>query len=155
MGRPFRVLPKLPNISEPIGYMGREPIFLTDDWREYFEFDNQMVVFAGEDHVKTARDGVDSLSTDYYTKAQSDNLLSAKASTSHTHAATDVTSGTFADARIPSLAISKISGLQTALNSKVSATSLADLNQTISDPPTQSEVQAISDKIDAILAVLR
>jgi len=31
----------------------------------------------------------------------------------------------------------------------------ADLNQTISDPPTQAEVQAISDKIDALLAKLR
>lgn len=40
------------------------------------------------------------------------------AATSHTHAAGDVTSGTFADARIPTLAISKISGLQTELNGK-------------------------------------
>lgn len=31
----------------------------------------------------------------------------------------------------------------------------ADLSQTISDPPTQAEVQAISDKIDALLAKLR
>jgi hypothetical protein len=31
----------------------------------------------------------------------------------------------------------------------------ADLNQTISDPPTQAEVQAISDKIDALLAKFR
>jgi hypothetical protein len=31
----------------------------------------------------------------------------------------------------------------------------ADLNQTISDPPTQAEVQAISDKVDALLAKLR
>lgn len=31
---------------------------------------------------------------------------------SHTHAAGDVTSGTFAAARVPSLAISKITGLQ-------------------------------------------
>ena len=31
----------------------------------------------------------------------------------------------------------------------------ADLNQTISDPPTQAEVQAISDKVDSILAKLR
>ena len=31
----------------------------------------------------------------------------------------------------------------------------ADLNQTITDPPTQAEVQAISDKIDALLAKLR
>jgi hypothetical protein len=32
---------------------------------------------------------------------------------------------------------------------------IADLNQTISDPPTQAEVQAISDKIDVILATMR
>lgn len=31
----------------------------------------------------------------------------------------------------------------------------ADLSQTISDPPTQAEVQAISDKIDALLTKLR
>lgn len=30
-----------------------------------------------------------------------------------------------------------------------------DLDQTISDPPTQAEVQAISDKIDEILAAAR
>jgi hypothetical protein len=35
------------------------------------------------------------------------------------------------------------------------AAAVADLGQTISDPPTQSEVQAISDKIDALLAALR
>lgn len=29
---------------------------------------------------------------------------------------------------------------------------IADLNQTISNPPTQAEVQAISDKVDEILA---
>lgn len=32
---------------------------------------------------------------------------------------------------------------------------IADLNQTISDPPTQTEVQAISDKVDAMLGALR
>ena len=32
---------------------------------------------------------------------------------------------------------------------------ISDLNQTISDPPTQAEVQAISDKVDAILDALR
>lgn len=32
---------------------------------------------------------------------------------------------------------------------------ITDLAQTISDPPTQAEVQAISDKVDAILAALR
>jgi hypothetical protein len=32
---------------------------------------------------------------------------------------------------------------------------IADLNQTISNPPTQAEVQALSDKVDALLAALR
>ncbi|MGI9485411.1 MAG: hypothetical protein ACR2RF_05925 [Geminicoccaceae bacterium] len=32
---------------------------------------------------------------------------------------------------------------------------VADLNQTISNPPTQAEVQAISDKIDEFLAAQR
>lgn len=32
------------------------------------------------------------------------------------------------------------------------AAAVADLNQTISDPPTQAEVQAISDKVDELLA---
>jgi hypothetical protein len=32
---------------------------------------------------------------------------------------------------------------------------ISNLNQTISDPPTQAEVQAISDKIDIILSALR
>jgi len=34
-------------------------------------------------------------------------------------------------------------------------TAVADLSQTISNPPTQAEVQDISDKIDALLAVMR
>ncbi len=41
------------------------------------------------------------------------------AATTHTHAAADVTSGTFAAARIPNLAISKVTGLQASLDSKV------------------------------------
>lgn len=40
------------------------------------------------------------------------------APSSHTHAAADITSGTLADARIPSLAISKTTGLQAALDAK-------------------------------------
>lgn len=34
-------------------------------------------------------------------------------------------------------------------------TAVADLDQTISDPPTQAEVQALSDKVDELLAALR
>lgn len=35
------------------------------------------------------------------------------------------------------------------------ASALADLNLTASNPPTQAEVQAVSDKVDALLAKLR
>ena len=34
-------------------------------------------------------------------------------------------------------------------------TAIADLGQTISATPTQAEIQAISDKVDSILAALR
>lgn len=43
------------------------------------------------------------------------------APSAHTHAAADITAGTFADARIPELAMAKISGLQTALDGKASS----------------------------------
>lgn len=43
---------------------------------------------------------------------------------SHTHAASAVTSGTFEAARIPTLSISKISGLQSELNSKLESSDL-------------------------------
>lgn len=46
----------------------------------------------------------------------------SKANASHNHSAANITSGTLADARIPTLAISKISGLQTALDNTVSVT---------------------------------
>lgn len=135
MSRQFAVTPQIPNIGEPIAYMGGDPVFLTDVWRQYFEQDNLAVTFGGADLVKQANDGVEAINTDYYTRAQSDaifatisttytqsqvnSLLSGKANTSHTHSADAVTSGTFADARIPSLAISKTTGLQAALDSKV------------------------------------
>ena len=44
------------------------------------------------------------------------------APSAHAHAASDITSGTFSDARIPTLAISKTSGLQDALNAKANLT---------------------------------
>lgn len=43
----------------------------------------------------------------------------------------------------------------TSLGTVKQAVAVADLNQTISNPPTQTEVQAISDKVDALLAALR
>lgn len=39
--------------------------------------------------------------------------------------------------------------------SNAQAAAVADLGQTISDPPTQAEVQAISDKVDELLAAMR
>lgn len=48
------------------------------------------------------------------------------ASASHTHAASDVVSGTLDDARIPTLAISKTSGLQAALDGKAPTTHVHD-----------------------------
>ncbi|MBI1335831.1 MAG: hypothetical protein GC164_02585 [Phycisphaera sp.] len=42
-----------------------------------------------------------------------------------------------------------------SLLSHQKATAIADLSLTVSNPPTQSEVQAISDKVDAILSALR
>lgn len=40
-------------------------------------------------------------------------------------------------------------------DSPTAGSAIADLNQTISGTYSQSEVQAISDKVDAILAALR
>lgn len=48
-------------------------------------------------------------------------LQNEKASHSHTHDAGDVNAGTFSTARIPSLSIGKITGLQAALDGKVTA----------------------------------
>lgn len=47
-----------------------------------------------------------------------------------------------------------IDSLQTASHTHSKST-VNDLNQTITNPPTQAEVQAISDKIDELLAALR
>lgn len=46
-------------------------------------------------------------------------------------------------------------GTETVLTGNPIQGAIADLNQTISNPPTDIEVQAISDKVDEILAALR
>lgn len=59
----------------------------------------------GDDPVSPASIGASDTThthdTRYYTETESDTLLSGKANTSHTHATGDVTSGSFAIARIP------------------------------------------------------
>jgi RecA/RadA recombinase len=37
----------------------------------------------------------------------------------------------------------------------IPATAIADLALTVSNPPTQAEVQAVANKVDALLALLR
>ena len=49
----------------------------------------------------------------------------------------------------------KLDGVAASATANPEQAAEADLNQTITDPPTQAEVQAISDKVDAILAKLR
>ena len=47
----------------------------------------------------------------YYTESETDDLLAAKANTSHTHSAANITSGTLALDRIPSITDAKIQGM--------------------------------------------
>ncbi len=42
-----------------------------------------------------------------------------------------------------------------ALNRRTDIGAVANLSQTISNPPTQAEVQAISNKVDQLLAAMR
>jgi len=74
-----------------------------------------------EDHnaivaaIAEARSVVDAAEA---TIASLQGLLDGKAESEHTHAAADITSGTLAAARIPALDISKVTGLQAALDGK-------------------------------------
>lgn len=47
----------------------------------------------------------------YYTESETDDLLAAKANTSHTHSAANITSGTLALDRIPTITDAKIQGM--------------------------------------------
>lgn len=97
---------------------------------------------------------VNGLETSLGTKASSTDLtsgLAGKANTAHTHAAADVVSGTFADARIPSLAISKTTGLQAALDAKV-----AGLNgATGLWIGTQAQYDAVSPKVATVVYAIK
>lgn len=81
-----------------------------------------------EDHnaivaaISEARAVIDSAET---TISSLQGLLDGKADSGHKHAAADTTSGTFADARIPALAVSKVTGLQAALDGKADDADLA------------------------------
>ena len=84
---------------------------------------------------------VDAALTDYATSAEAAAALAEALSDYYTAAQVD--------AALPDAATTSVLGLVHQ------ATAVADLDQTISEPPTQAEVQAISDKVDALLAALR
>lgn len=70
----------------------------------------------------------------------------------HTHAAGDTTSGTFSAARIPTLAQSKVTGLQSALDSIPA--DAADLPATAIAPGTATTVQGILEELAARISAL-
>ena len=53
----------------------------------------------------------------YYTEAETNNLLNGKANKSHTHSATDITSGTLSTSRLPTISVSKGGTGRTTLTS--------------------------------------
>lgn len=63
-------------------------------------------------------------------------LIDGKADSGHKHAAADITSGTLADARIPTLAIGKTTGLQAALDGKADSSALAALADRVDELET-------------------
>lgn len=70
-------------------------------------------------------------------------IAGAAAEAGHKHAAADVTSGTFADARIPAIAVSKVTGLQAALDAKADSADLAA-------KADASALSALEDRVAAL-----
>lgn len=67
----------------------------------------------------------------------------------HTHAAGDVSSGTLAVARIPDLAISKVTGLQTALDGKAASSHTHTIANVTG---LQAALDAITGRLDVLEA---
>lgn len=154
--RPYAIKPDLPLIQMPIATVVGSEVYPTEWMRIWQERVTQSLVFEDKDLIKETADAVDSLSTDYYTTAESDaryyqqtyidatfatlagtysrsyidanyytqgqanTLLSGKANTSHTHAASDVTSGTFANARISASSVTQHQAALTITESQIS-----------------------------------
>lgn len=77
--------------------------------------------------------------------------VTSKSDGDHKHAAADITSGTFADARIPALAIAKVTGLQAALDGKQASGSYATVSQ-VNAKADQSALDALVARVEALEA---
>ena len=77
--------------------------------------------------------------------------VTSKSDGGHKHAAADITSGTFADARIPALAIAKVTGLQAALDGKQASGSYATVSQ-VNAKADQSALDALVARVEALEA---
>ena len=75
-------------------------------------------------------------------------LLDGYAEAGHKHAAADVTSGTFDAGRIPTLAVSKVTGLQAALDGKAASADL-DSKADASDLAAKADASDLAAKADA------
>ena len=77
--------------------------------------------------------------------------VTSKSDGDHKHAAADITSGTFEDARIPALAIAKVTGLQAALDGKQASGSYATVSQ-VNAKADQSALDALVARVEALEA---
>lgn len=75
------------------------------------------------------------------------------APSAHTHAATDIASGTLDAARIPTLAQSKVTNLTTDLASKIAKSSVSGV-AAIADPTTATAPD-VAAKINELIAALK
>lgn len=71
----------------------------------------------------------------------------------HTHAAADITSGTLDQARIPTLAQSKVTNLTTDLGAKIAKSSVSGIAAI--GTPASATPEEIATKVNALIAALK
>jgi len=104
----------------------------------------------------TVTNGVNFLATSYNSSFYGGNVLT-DAATITNPIINDGTNNVLVYAKTPILGVDSPARYSVDGTQVVGAqeAAIADLNQTITDPPSQAEVQAISDKVDELLAALR
>lgn len=111
----------------------------------------------GSDGVQSVTgDGVDNTDPENPTISYPTPADIAAAPASHTHTASDVISGTLADARIPPLAISKTTGLQAALDAKVGSEQESGVGTLISNiiQVTQAQYDGLTPQAGTFYAIV-